>query len=609
MPGALSADVSVAGTLTGVFADVVARHADRTALEYGDERVSYGELDRRSGEAARALRRAGVAPGDRVGLHLVRSIELYVVMLAVLKAGGCLVPLNPAHPRPVVRRVAREAGLALVVHRDGESLDGFGDGLRGVPAGGLTARDTRTGPGEPGGPDVAVDPEDPALLLFTSGSTGTPKGVRIAHRGLARLAGHSEELRITEHDCFLQQAAFSFAASTIEIWQSLLHGARLVIPPPGVPTVPELRAVVERHGVTFLSLPCGLFNLLVDDDPRALAGVRVITVSGDFPSPGHLARAVAATPAAVYNVYGCTEGSSLVTVHPVHTDPAALSPTEPVPVGRPLPGMTAEVLDEQLRPCPPGTPGELCIGGAGVALGYTGDEALTKARFVRRPGPDGGVIYRTGDRARTTAEGDIVLIGRADGMVKIRGFRVETGAVELALRAHPDIDRVVVKADGDAVSQKRLIAFYTTRDGVRPPAGDLIGHLRDTVQDYMIPSAFHRLTEFPVNVNGKIDRSRLTAPDAPSRPAATARGGDGDGAPGPLVAAVLRTWQDVIGTRECAPDEGFLQQGGTSLHFVRLAAGLRTVFGVDIPVEEIFRYDSAVKLARRIEELRSAARP
>lgn len=408
--------VRSARTLTRAFADVVDLHADRTALETAAERVTYAELDRRSNRAAHALGRRGVTPGAAVGLHLGRSADLFV-----LKAGGCVVPLNPAHPSAVVRRVVEESGAHLVVRREADAADRFGDRARTVVADELIA-DAAQCPAD--AVDLCEDAESAAFIMFTSGSTGNPKGVRIAHRGLSPLAEHSDELRITQDDCFLQQAAFSFAASTIEIWQSLLHGAKLAILPPKLPTLQELTEAVQRHGVTFLSLPGGLFNLLVDQEPSSLLGLRVVTLSGDFPSPRHIEAAVAATSARIYNCYGCTEGSSLVAVHRVRAPlSATLSATEPLPVGRPMPGMTAEVLDEKL-----------------------------------------------------------------------------------ALRAHHDIGQAVVVATGGAERQKRLVAFYTARGDARPDSGELHRHLRELVQDYMVPSAFHRLDELPVNVNGKIDR-------------------------------------------------------------------------------------------------------
>ncbi|MER5863498.1 non-ribosomal peptide synthetase [Kitasatospora sp. NPDC002040] len=582
-----------------MFERTVAGFGTRTALVHRGGRISYAELNALANQTARVLGRAGVRRGTPVGLHLHRSVELYVLMLAVLKAGGCVVPLNPAHPDRVVKDNLDAAGVGLVVHQGEWDAAAFGSHLRTASAAELAER---AEPLEQGNPEVAADAESTAFIMFTSGSTGRPKGVRIAHRGLARLAVPDPELRITEHDRFVQQAAFSFAASTIEIWQSLLHGAELVVLPPGRPSLAELRDAIEEHAVTFLSLPCGLFNLLVDHEPASLRRLRVIMVSGDFPSPRHLAKATGETAARIYNCYGCTEASSLVAVHPVHAS-GALAATGAVPIGRPLPLMTMAVLDEQLRPCGPGETGELYIGGVGVAQGYLGHEALTGRKFV--PGLDGGLRYRTGDLARSTPDGDVVLVGRADDMVKIRGHRVEPAAVELALGAHDAVDRAVVRAFGDEVSHKTLVAFYTTRDERRPDPSELAAHLREFLPDYMIPSDFHRLDAFPVNVNGKTDRSALAAPDAVHQ--RLERGARMTRTNSPLEAAVLQIWKDIIGVDDCATTDAFLDHGGNSLHFVQLASHLRTVLGVEVGVEDVFRAGNAEKLARHIEDIRDGA--
>ncbi|MFE0759782.1 non-ribosomal peptide synthetase [Streptomyces smyrnaeus] len=584
-------------TLPELFREVARRYAERTALVHGPERLTYAELDARADKVAHALRECGVAPGTFVGLHLTRSLELYVITLAVLKAGGCVVPLNPAHPDAVVRRIVEEADVRLLVHQGRWPAPESGDGPRRLTT---TALIERARDCDGGALEAGSDPEGPAFVMFTSGSTGRPKGVLVPHRGLTRLAVHSDEFEITENDCFVQQAAHSFAASTIEIWQSLLHGARLVVLPPRTPTLTDLVEAIEQHGVTFLSLPCGLFNLLVDQEPRSLRNVRVITVSGDFPSAAHLAKAAAATSAKVYNCYGCTEGSSLVAVYRVRADDPPRA-GERVPVGRAMPLMTADVLDARLRPCAPDEPGELCIGGAGVARGYLNDSAATAEKFVPHPADPGRVLYRTGDRALKTPDGNLLLLGRSDGMVKIRGYRVETSAVELALRAHEAVDQAVVRAFGDEVTQRRLVAFYTTRDDAALRPSHLVDHLRELVQDYMIPSDFRHLDAMPLNVNGKIDRTSLTDPGTQ-----TERPESGERMSSPLEAAVLHTWKDIIGVDDVTASDGFLENGGNSLHFVQLASNLKKVLGIDISVEEIFRHDNAEKLARHIEDLRAA---
>ncbi|WP_461712797.1 AMP-binding protein [Streptomyces sp. DSM 41029] len=392
--------------LPAAFETAAAAAADRTALECGKRVLTYRELNAAANRLARRLRSSeGVTAGSRVAIHMSRSVELYVALLAVLKLGGVVVPLNPAHPVAVRRSAAEEAQPVLT--------------LRDVPAGlgSVTAeRDVHelvaaSGSLPDGNLAEAVDPESTAFILFTSGSTGRPKGVLIPHRAIARVADHNGHAVVLPDDCFLQTSPYSFAASTTEIWLSLLHGARLVVPPPQLPSLPELARLITEHGVTFLNLPCGLFNLLVDGHPEALDGVRSVIVSGGFPSPEHLSRALRAVGGAVHNAYGCTENSALTAVRALTEEDVR---RQVFPVGRPLPGVGLHVLRPDLAPCDPGEVGELCLSGAGLTHGYLEQPKLTAEKFPEHAGTR---LLRTGDMARLTPEGEVVLVGpdRPDG--------------------------------------------------------------------------------------------------------------------------------------------------------------------------------------------------
>ncbi|MEU0333859.1 non-ribosomal peptide synthetase [Streptomyces sp. NPDC006193] len=590
---------AVSLTLTDGFDRTVRSAGHEVALVSGAETVTYRQLDERAERVARALIARKVEPGDRVGVHLRRSPDLYAVMLGVLKAGACVVPINPDHPAPFVSRVVAESAPRAVVHDTGApGVTATAGGPLSVPVEELT---TGAEPDDGTPLPTVSDPESTAFVMFTSGSTGRPKGVRIAHRGLARLGPYCGELRMSPQDCLIQSAAFSFAASTIEIWLAFLHGARLVVMPHGLPSLPALKDAIVRHGATALSLPCGLFNLLVDEEPECLGGLRLILLSGDFPSPEHLSRAARSTRAVVYNGYGCTENSSITALHPIRSADD-VTREERVPVGRPLPGVTLEVLDEALRPCPPGTPGQLAVGGLGLAQGYLGDPELTARKFVT--GPDGRPRYLTGDLARTTADGDVVLVGRADSMVKIRGYRVELTAVTLALRALDGVGDAVVKAFPEDAGDKSLTAFYTTPDGRPLDAADLARRLGGELPSYMVPSSFHHLDDLPRNVNGKVDRSALTDPSATSH-----KPKKGDTAmQNPLETVVLQAWKDISGAEDFTTTDSFLGHGGNSLHFVQLASRLQKIFGVEVSTEDVFRHGTVEQLARFVEQSRDAGR-
>lgn len=577
-------------TIADAFTRTAREYAAHEALSDGETITTYGELDARSSQIARVLRERGLAPGQHVGVHFDRCPATYEVFLGILKAGLVVVPFNPLHPAEHTARMWRVTEPSLTVTGAG-AADGI-PRASCVPLDGLLS-DAAAASDAP--MPCEVDAQAPAFVLFSSGSTGEPKGVVIAQRGISRVSRHLTGFTPGPGDRFLQLAQPTFAASTTDIWTCLLRGGRLTVTPQNVPQLGDLARLVERERITVLNLSVDLFNLLVEHHPRVVGGVRSVIVSGDFPSSRHIGKALEALEDGdLFNAFGCTENSALTAVHKV--TPEDLSTAE-IPVGRPMPTVEISVRTQALEPCPPGEIGELCIAGDGVALGYHGDPELTERKFVHH---EGRRLLRTGDLAKLTGDGEIVLAGRTDQMVKVRGFRIEPRHVEMAAETVHGVAQAVAQAVPSDGAADQLALWCLPAPGHDLVEKELLEELRGRLPDYMVPSAVLVLDAFPLNANGKIDRRELSArlaARAPARP----RGG---AKPDALAAVVASELADVRGGEEIGLDDGLLESGVTSLHLMALGARLEDVVGIALAPGEIVEAGTARAVAGLIRTKR-----
>jgi len=358
--------------------------------------------------------------------------------------------------------------------------------------------------------------ESPAYVSFTSGSTGRPKGVCVPHRGVVRLVKETNYARLGPDEVFLQLAPVAFDASTLEIWGPLLNGGRLVIFPPQTPTLTELGEFIQRHGITTLWLTAGLFHQMVEEQLDGLRGVRQLLAGGDVLSVPHVKKALKRlNGCTLINGYGPTENTTFTCCHRVTSSDGDV---RSIPIGRPIANTQVYILDDYQQPVPVGVPGELYIGGDGLALGYINRPELTAEKFVRHPlSPEPAArLYKTGDLVRWLPDGAIEFLGRIDSQVKVRGFRVELGEIETVLSQHPAVRECSVAACADASGNKQLVAYFVSDASVAPTTDELRTHLQRTLPEYMVPAALVRLDALPLNANGKVDRRALPPPDRPS---------------------------------------------------------------------------------------------
>ncbi|GAA1395508.1 hypothetical protein GCM10009639_30720 [Kitasatospora putterlickiae] len=546
MKSAALAAAPAAPTVPELFARQAERTPDAVAVVDGDRVLTYRRLDELAGRLAGRLIGRGVRRGDRVAVLMERSADLVVTLLAVWKAGAAYVPADPAHPAHRVAFMVADSGASLTVC-SAATAAGVPDGAEPV----VVAEDTEEeGPG--GATAVPVGPGDLAYVMYTSGSTGTPKGVAVPHRSVAELAGNPG-WTVRPGDAVLMHAPHAFDASLFEIWVPLLSGARVVIAAPGAVDARRLREAIAG-GVTKAHLTAGSFRALAEESPESFAGLHEVLTGGDV-VPAHAVEKVrrAVPGVRIRHLYGPTETTLCATWHLLRPGDA-LGPV--LPIGRPLPGRRAQVLDASLRPLPPGAVGELYLSGAGLADGYLDRAALTAERFVADPSVPGARMYRTGDLAQWTADGELLFAGRADDQVKIRGFRIEPGEIEAALTGRPDVhEAVVVVVDG------RLIGYAVT--DVDP--GVLRERLGAVLPEYMVPAVVITLDGLPLTRNGKVDRAALPAPvfgtDAPGREPATE-----------AERVLSGLFADLLGLDRVGVDESFFALGGDSIVAMRLAA-------------------------------------
>jgi amino acid adenylation domain-containing protein len=563
--------------------ELVEAQVERTptapAVVFEGETLTYAELDIRANRLAQHLRALGVGPEVVVGICLERSLEMVVALLGVLKAGGAYLPLDPDYPSQRLSFMVDDAAIAVLLTQS-HLLDVLPPSGATVVC--LDAEATGIAERPASKPLTGVGARNLAYVIYTSGSTGTPKGVMVEHRGVVNLA-HAQRavfgLRST--DCVLQFASLGFDASVWELVMAFGVGARLcVMAGDRVLSGVLVVSVIERQGVTTATFPPSLLSVLPED---RLPSVRTIITAGEAAAENLVRRW--SRDRQVFNAYGPTESTVCATCWP------AKRGDDTVPIGRPIANTQIYILDEDLNPTPIGVPGEIYIGGVGLARGYLGRPELTAERFVPNPfGADGSRLYRTGDRGRWRPDANIEFLGRVDHQVKIRGHRIEPGEIEAALSQHPAVRETVVVAREDQPDQRRLVAYVVAQ--AMPTTTELRAHLRRSLPDYMVPEAFVTLEALPRTPNGKIDRRALPPPVG--RPDLE----QSFVAPRTPTEEVLADiWAEVLGVDRVGVHDDFFELGGHSLLATQMLSRIHELLAIEIPVSAIFDHPSIGALA------------
>jgi amino acid adenylation domain-containing protein len=583
-----------------VFADRVAEAPDATALVLGERTVSYRRLDHDSDRLAWRLHRLGVTPDAPVAVLLPRGEALIRTLLAVLKAGGAYLPIDPANPAARIAATLARSGARLLLTTP--ALAATLPDPAGVQVIDVDGTDDSEPIGEPtpaGPPPVTAHPLSLAYVMFTSGSTGVPKAVGIPHRGVVRLVADPDFATLGPGERTLVLAPIAFDASTWEIWGALLTGATAVVAPPDPLDLTGLSRLLRTAGITTAFLTAGLFHQLVEEDVTALAGLRQVLTGGDVIHPGAVRAVLAANPGlSLVNAYGPTENTTMTSCQVLRGGDVV---GDRVPIGRRVPHSTVHVLDRAGRPVPIGVAGELYTGGDGLARGYLGDPAATARAFVPDPHVPGGRLYRTGDLVRWRADGVLEVLGRLDGQVKIRGFRVEPGEVETVLETHPEVGQAVVVVRGDG-ADRHLAGYVTPAEGAAPTVRRLRDFLTGRLPAYLVPTYLTVLDELPLTANGKVDRAALPAPTAL---AAQPAGAVVTGPATPTEHRLAELWSRLLPGAPRPTDldrqTSFFTLGGNSLTVTRLMFRIREEFGLEWAVGDFYRTPTLAATAAAID--------
>ena len=560
------------------------------AVEFGDEKITYADLNAQANRLAHALRAQGVGVGQRVGLFIERSVAMFVGLLGIQKSGAAYVPLDPAYPAERVRATLEAGGITLLVSQENllSALPDY-DGKVICLDRDRALLEKQSGEN----PQSGVTPDDLIYVIFTSGSTGKPKGVELGHRGVVNLLDWMrEELQFGENGVFPALASFAFDMSIPELYLALAAGGTVALAPKQLAADgEELAKFLRRHGATLVHATPTTWSLLLE---AGFTGENLTRCIGAEPLPselfGRLMDAAPGTP--LYNFYGPTETTVWSTFE--RFDSAA----DRIVIGRPLANTQLYIVDGDGNPVPVGVPGELLIGGDGVAKGYLNQPELTAEKFI----PDtfsrkaGARLYRTGDLGRYLPDGRVEFAGRVDHQVKIRGFRIELGEIETVLTQMSTVRECVVLAREDEAGDKRLVAYVVAEPGAAVATREMREWVKQRLPEYMVPSAFVVLERMPLSPNGKVDRKALPAPEV-DRSAVVGT------MENPVDEMIANIWAEVLKTAEITQTANFFELGGHSLLATKVVARIRQAMHVNLPLGAIFDSPTVAGLAAKVKTL------
>ncbi len=592
------ADYGPHQSLHGALHSAARRWPKEVAVVFEDEVLSYRRLDHRANRLARHLQDLGVRPESLVGVALERSPDLMITLLAILKAGGVYLPLDPTLPAKRLDYMVENSGLEVVVtHGRFRQLFEVSEGGRPpVTVVELEASRKAIDRHPSSDPGVAVHPSSAAYAIYTSGSTGQPKGVVNSHRGIVnRLRWMQDQYRLGPEDRILQKTPFSFDVSVWEFFWPLMVGARLVFArPEGHKDPLYLLETIRREGITTVHFVPSMLQMFLGVKIESAESLRRVIVSGEALPLDLERRFLQRSSARLHNLYGPTEAAVDVTAWPCRRDSSRLS----VPIGRPIANMGLRVVDRRGRLCPQGIGGELLLVGPGLARGYLRRPALTAQSFI----PDGSSrtpgarAYRTGDLVRWATDGTLEFLGRVDHQVKIRGFRIEIGEIEVRLAEHAQVTEAVVTDWLPDSGDRRLVAYLVATSN--PSVSSLREFLGRNLPDYMIPAHFVFLDELPLNPNGKVDRKKLPEPQN----AGLQRDRKVVAPRTPTEEGLVEIWQDLMEVEEISVLDDFFDLGGHSLLAIHLVTHIRDRWGVDLPVATLFGASTLEGLAAVVDD-------
>ncbi|MDF1753752.1 MAG: amino acid adenylation domain-containing protein [Verrucomicrobiales bacterium] len=576
-----------------LFEEQVRLHPESTALTSSDGEISYQELNEQANTIADQLKKNGVSPDDIVAIVAERSAGVVAGLLGILKTGAAYLPIDPNLPQERISLILKDASPSVI-------LSGTDTGVtigKGTKA--LSIRDLLQKPMVGNFESYSGNLDDLAYVMYTSGSTGAPKGTLIPHRGIVRLVKSTDYMAFGPDEVFLLSAPLSFDASTLELYGPLLNGGSLALLDSATPGLDDIANAIREFGVTTLWLTSGLFNLMVEEHPDALKGLKQLLAGGDVLSKSHVAKALKllGEKGTLINGYGPTENTTFTTAHKIV---AADTTSVSIPIGRPIAHTQCYILDETLQPVRPGTKGRLYIGGDGLAIGYLNQTELTLKKFIPTPFSElsDERLYDSGDTCRWLKDGTIEFVGRSDKQVKLRGFRIELDEIENILTRHDEVSQAVTVIAGQTAAEKQLISFIVPERNASPKPEDLRKYLNRILPDYMVPSDFVITKELPVTTNGKIDEKALLGSYQPKTT---------DLSPGIELPTtdteikLIELWSEILGHQEIGTTDNFFQIGGNSLSGLKMFTRIHKMFDVNFPLAKLFQAPTIKQLAEAIE--------